>query len=84
MAHIIAIANPGHCFARDRTAMLNIGLHVGEQLTGVKIVCQGVDDGYRRVGSEAFDNVMIKSTDHDNINHTREYTCRVFDGLATT
>ena len=46
LAHIVAIADPGHCFALDGAALLDKSLHIGEQLAGVIAVGQGVDDGH--------------------------------------
>lgn len=44
--------NPGHGFAFDRAAMFQVGLHVGQQLAGVQIVREAVDDRYPGIGCE--------------------------------
>ena len=82
LAHVVAVANPGDFLALNTAAMLDVGLNVGQQLAGVKVVGQSVDHWHRGVLGEAFDNVVTEGAHHDDVDHGRHDPGAVFDRFA--
>ena len=83
VAHVVAVADPGHGLALDRTAMFEEGLHVGQQLARVKVVGQAVDHRDAGVGGEFGQGAVGKGSDHHRIEHARHDDRAVTDRLAT-
>ena len=52
LAHIVAVTDPADALAGDAAAVLDPGLDVRQQLAGVVIVGQAVDDRYAGLGRE--------------------------------
>ena len=71
VAHVVAVADPGHGLALDRATMLKKGLHVGQQLARVQVIGQAVDHRYARVGGKFGQGTVGESTDHHRIKHAR-------------
>ncbi len=83
VAHIVAVTDPGHGTSLDIPPVLQVGLHVREQLTGVQQVGQAVDHRYPGVGGKALHLVVLEGADHDAVHHPGQYPGAVFDRLAT-
>jgi hypothetical protein len=83
VAHVEAIADPGHGLALDRAAVFEEGLHVGQQLARVRLVGQAVDHRHARVGGEFGQGAVGVGTDHHRIEHARHDDGAVADRLAT-
>jgi hypothetical protein len=60
VGHVVAVAHPGHHLALDGAAVLDEGEDVGQDLAGVELVGQAVDDGHARVLGKALDLVLPK------------------------
>src|SRR5690625_2786038 len=84
VAHVVAIADPGDGRPLDVAPALPERLNVREQLTRVIGIAEAVDNGHRRVGRKALEDVMPESADHDRIGHARQDARRIFHGLAAT
>ena len=84
LADIVAITHPRDCFAFDRAAMLNKGLDIRQQLAGVVVVRQAIDDRDLRIFREAHNLIMAKRPNHHHIDHTGDHSRRVFHRLAAT
>ncbi len=82
VAHVEAITDPGHGLALDRATVLEEGLHVGQQLAGVRFVRQAVDHRHPRVGGEFGEGAVGMGTDHHRIEHARQHDGAVADRLA--
>ncbi|MOA06056.1 hypothetical protein D3C78_1256770 [compost metagenome] len=82
VAHVVAVADPGHGLALDRAAMLEEGLHVGQQLAGVQVIGQAVYHRYTGVGGEFGQGAVGKGADHHRVEHARHDDGAVADRLA--
>ncbi|MCY1416102.1 hypothetical protein D9M71_316030 [compost metagenome] len=83
VAHVEAIADPGHGLALNRAAVFNEGLHVGQQLARVRFVGQAVDHGHTGIGGELGQGAVGVGPDHHHINHARQHDGAVANRLAT-
>ena len=81
LAHIVAVADPGHPTTADVPAVLVVGLKVGEHLARMQAVGQSVNHRHRRMGGEALHDLMTEGADHDRVHHAREDPGIVLDGL---
>lgn len=82
VAHVVAVADPGHGLALDAAAVLVEGLHVGEQLAGVQVVGQAVDHRHLRVRGEFRQGGVGEGADHHAVEHPRHDPGAVADRLA--
>ena len=62
--------------------MLDVGVDVRQQLARVIFVGEPVDDRHPRMCREALDDGLFEGADHDHVDHPRDYTRDVLDGLA--
>ena len=69
LAHIVAVSHPADGLAGDGAALLYPGLHIRQQLAGVVLVRQGIDDRYPGLGGKALDDVVAEGADHHDIHH---------------
>ena len=83
MTHVIAITDPGDGLAAYVATVLDIGLHVGENLAGVEQVGQCIYHGNAREAGELLDFAVFKRADHNGVDHGRKNAGGVFDGFAT-
>ena len=83
VAHVVAVADPGHGLALDRAAVFEERLHVGQQLARVQVIGQAVDQRDARIGGEFGQGAVGKRTDHHRIEHARHDNGAVADRLAT-
>ena len=81
-AHVVAVAHPGHRFTGDAAPVLDVGLHVGEQLAGVELVGEGVDHRHPRVGGEGLHGVVVEGADHHRVHHPRQHPGGIFHRFA--
>src|SRR5665647_1646358 len=82
VGHVVAVADPSHCFARDGTAVLDVGEDVGQNLARVKFVGQAVDDRHARVFGKAVNLGLLKGADHHQIDHAADDLGTVFNRLS--
>src|SRR3546814_1610333 len=76
---IVAVADPCRGLAAWIATMLEPGLHVGEQLTGMMLVGEAIDDGYARVRCK-FDLIGLRIVaNHDRAAHPRQHLGSVAD-----
>jgi hypothetical protein len=72
VGHVVAVAHPGHHLASDGAAVLDEGEDVGQDLAGVELVGQAVDDGHARVRGKALDLVLLEGADHHQVGHAAD------------
>ncbi|KAF5289491.1 hypothetical protein FQR65_LT20825 [Abscondita terminalis] len=82
VGHVVAIADPGDGLALDRAAVLDEGEDVGQDLAGMELVGQAVDDGHARVLGKAHDLVLAVGADHHQVGHAADDARAVLDGLG--
>ncbi|MCY1174397.1 hypothetical protein D9M73_145980 [compost metagenome] len=83
VAHVVAVADPGHGLALDGATVFEERLHVGQQLARVQVIGQAVDHRYAGVGGEFGQVAVGKGTDHHGVEHARHDDRAVADRLAT-
>ena len=64
--------------------MLEIGLHIGKQLTGVALVCKAIDHRNARLFGKNFHGAMGVGSQHDAIRHAPDHACGIFNRLTAT
>ena len=84
VAHIVAIADPGDGLALDAAAMLQVGLHVSQQLAGMQVIAQAVDNRYPGILSEGFKVLVGKGADHHGVAHAGQHPGAVFNRFSAT
>ena len=62
IAHIVAITHPCHCFALNRATVLDERENISQNLAGVMLVGQTIDDRDPRLGSEALNDRLLELT----------------------
>ena len=82
IAHIVRVADPRHGLALNGAALLDKGVDVGEDLAGVILVGQAVDDRDPRMGGKTLDDVLLEGANHHDIHHARDHLGRVLDRFA--
>ena len=82
VAHVVAIADPGHGLAGDVAAVFLEGLKVREHLAGMQAVGEAVDHRHAGIGGEALERLVRVVADHHRIDHAREYARGVLHRLA--
>ena len=65
--HIVSVADIAEVQAFERTFVLADGHQVGEDLAGMRIIGQTVDDRDMAVSGEIFDFLLLKGTDHNAV-----------------
>ena len=91
VGHVVAVAHPRHHFAFEAVqglvhiaSVLDEGEDVGQDLAGVKLVGQTIDDRHPRIGGEAFDLGLLVGADHHQVHHAADDFGTVVDGFRTT
>ena len=84
ICHVIAVADIGELQAFQRTLMLLDGQKVRQYLCRMLVIGKTVDDRNRTVLRKIDDVLMVKSSDHDTIYHSRENVSSIVDGFATS
>jgi hypothetical protein len=82
VGHVVAVAHPGHGLASDGAAVLDVGEDVGQDLAGVELVGQAVDDGHARVLRKALDLGLLEGADHHQVHHAADDAGAVLDRLG--
>ena len=84
LAHVVSVAYPADAATCDIATVFEPGLHIREQLAGVKIVGQAVDNGNGGMRGEAFHDIVLVSANHDDVDHGGNHPCAVFNGFASS
>jgi hypothetical protein len=82
VGHVVAVAHPGHRLALDGAAVLDVGEDVRQDLAGVELVGQAVDDRHARVRGEGVDLGLLVGADHHDVDHAADDLGAVFDRLG--
>jgi hypothetical protein len=82
VGHVVAVAHPGHGLASDGAAVFDVGEDVGQDLAGVELVGQAVDDGHARVLRKALDLGLLEGADHHQVGHAADDARAVLDRLG--
>ena len=82
VGHVVAVANPCNGFALDAAAVFDVGKDVGQNLAGVKLVGQAVDDRHTRMLGKAVDFVLLVGTNHHQVYHAADDLGAVFNRLG--
>jgi hypothetical protein len=62
--------------------VLDVGEDVGQDLAGVVLVGQAVDDRHARVGRKLHQLGLLVGADHHDVDHARDHSGAVLDRLA--
>ena len=81
LADVVAVADPGDGTSGNGSAVLLVGLQIGQQLAGVVLIGQGVDHRHAGMGGEGLHHVVAVSADHHGVHHGGNDAGRVGDGL---
>ena len=84
IAHVVAVTDPGHGLAGNAAALLDKGLHVGQQLAGMRVVRQGVDDGDFGIAGKLLQAGVRKGADHDDVQHAGHDSRGIGQWFATS
>ncbi|MNM63384.1 hypothetical protein D3C81_747500 [compost metagenome] len=82
VAHVEAVADPGHGLALNSATVFLERLHVGQQLARVRFVGQAVDHRHPRMCGEFGQGAVGMGTDHYRIEHARHDDGAVADRFA--
>ncbi len=79
---VVAIAGPRDLAPLDRALGLLEGHDVGDDLAGVRLVREPVDDGHGRVRGELQQRFVLVGADHDRVDVARKHLRSVGNGFA--
>ena len=82
LTHIVAVTDPAHALASDAAAVFYPGLDVCQQLAGVIVVSQAIDNRNAGAGSEALHDIVTKGSNHYDIDHGGDNPGAVLNRLA--
>src|SRR6185436_9099509 len=71
VADIIRVPDPRHCLTANRSALLDLGVDVGQNLAGMILVGQAVDHRHARMCGKTLDDFLLESADHHHVAHAR-------------
>ena len=82
VADVVGVADPRDGACRDRAAMLDVRVDVGQDLARVVFVGEAVDHRHARMRGEALDDRLLERADHHDVDHPRDHARDVLDRLA--
>src|SRR5690606_9652281 len=84
IAYIIRVTDPGHGFTCNVAAVLKKRENICENLAGMILIGQPVDDRYSRILCKPLDDLMLMGTNGDDIHHPRDNPGSIFYRFATS
>jgi len=80
--HVVAIPEPRDLKAGQRLAVLDHGQEVGDDLAGMRLVGEAVDDRHRGMARHFLDLGVIVGPQHDSVDHPAQHPRGIGDSLT--
>src|SRR3972149_10672481 len=83
-SNIISISDKSYFYVCISTEFFFDRMQVGERLTRVEIIREGVYDGYGGISGQFLNCVLTESTDSNSVYVTGQHPCAACYGLSLT